>query len=253
MAETTFAMDAITYLAAGLVDEHKGDLMLETAIAKLFCSEGLWQIIDDAVQIRGGEGYMAENHLERMLRDARINRIVEGATEVMTAFVALVGMKGVGDELEGILRSKHPIGNFGRLARFARTQWQDIVVGHAFEGLHDELSHEGHALARLTNLLARDVIRLLHTYRESILDQQLIQQRIAWSVVDLYASAAVLSKLQSMLDEQKINGNGHDLRRDLIVGKAFCHHAAERITQRLHSLFANGDEEVIAVADAMLK
>ena len=76
--------------------------MLETAISKLFCSEGLWQVADDALQIWGGEGYMRENGIERMLRDARINRIVEGATEVMTAFVALAGMKGVGEEFEQV-------------------------------------------------------------------------------------------------------------------------------------------------------
>src|SRR5439155_828229 len=73
MAETTYAMEALTYLCAGLVDRHSEDMMLETAIAKLFCSEGLWQIADDAVQIWGGEGYMREHGIERALRDARIN------------------------------------------------------------------------------------------------------------------------------------------------------------------------------------
>ena len=41
-------------------------MMLETAISKLFCSEGLWQIADDALQIWGGEGYMREHGIERM-------------------------------------------------------------------------------------------------------------------------------------------------------------------------------------------
>ena len=54
MAEAVFAMDAITYLAAGLVDRHVEDLMLETAICKLFCSEAAWKVIDDAVQLWGG-------------------------------------------------------------------------------------------------------------------------------------------------------------------------------------------------------
>ena len=85
-------MDALTYLAAGLVDRHDPDMMLETAICKLFCSEVSWRVIDDAVQIHGGQGYMREAGLERMLRDARINRIVEGATEVMTSFVTLMGL-----------------------------------------------------------------------------------------------------------------------------------------------------------------
>src|SRR3954447_20680300 len=179
MAETTFAMDALTYLCAGLVDRHAGDVMLETAISKLFCSEGLWRIADDCLQVWGGEGYMRSNGIERMLRDARINRIVEGATEVMTAFVALAGMKGVGEQFEQVLRAgKHPIGNFGRLAEFAHSQWSDVVVGPHFTGLRPELAAEGQALAALTKQLARSVSRLLRKYRHDILDMELLHQRV---------------------------------------------------------------------------
>ncbi|MGB7159491.1 MAG: acyl-CoA dehydrogenase family protein [Tepidisphaeraceae bacterium] len=267
MAETVFAMDALTYLCSGLIDRHAeqggqgGDVILETAICKLFCSEGSWQVIDDAVQIWGGEGYMRENGLERMLRDARINRIVEGASEVMTAFIALMGMKGVGEELEGVLRNaKHPVGNFGRLAQFARTQWGDLVIGHELEGLHPQLAAEGHLLARLTKLLARDVVRLLHAHRERILDLELVHQRIAGAAVDLYAMAAVISKLQMMLARGELcrtdrtGGDGHEqlVDRDLIIGRSFCHHAAERITTRLHALFANQDDHILRTADAVL-
>ncbi|HSU65280.1 MAG TPA: acyl-CoA dehydrogenase family protein, partial [Tepidisphaeraceae bacterium] len=141
MAETTFAMESLTYLCAGLVDRHTEDIMLETAISKLFCSEALWQIVDDTLQLWGGEGYMREHGIERMLRDARINRIVEGTTEVMTAFIALAGMKGVGEGLEQVLRAtKHPIGNFGRLARFAREQWRDVLIGPHIHNLHPQLA-----------------------------------------------------------------------------------------------------------------
>jgi alkylation response protein AidB-like acyl-CoA dehydrogenase len=270
MAQTTFAMDALTYLAAGLVDRHSEDMMLETAIAKLFCSEGLWQIADDAVSIWAGEGYMRENGIERGLRDARINRIVEGTTEVMTAFVALIGMKGVGEQFESILRAgKRPVKNFGRLARFARDQWRDIVIGAEISGLHPQLESEGHALARLTNQLAKEVSRLLRTYRQDILDMQLLQQRIAWSAVELYAMAAVISKLQSMLEAAgsngHANGNGnghgnghgngnghHDLHRDLLIGKGYCRQAVSRITQRLSSLFTNQDASILQQADAIL-
>jgi alkylation response protein AidB-like acyl-CoA dehydrogenase len=255
MAEMTYAMEAMTYLAAGLVDQHAGDIMLETAIAKLFCSEGLWQIADDLMQIWAGEGYMREHGVERMLRDARINRIVEGTTEVMTAFVALVGMKEVGETLEGVMRlAKHPIGNFGRLAQFARQEFGDLVIGPSAKGLHKDLATEGQMLSRLTRLLARDVVRILRVHREGILDQQLLQERIAWSAIELYAMAAVISKLQSTLDH--VAGNGHDTphwRRDLLTGKTYCHHAADRIERRLHDLFDNRDDETIAVADAMLQ
>jgi alkylation response protein AidB-like acyl-CoA dehydrogenase len=255
MAETTFAMDAMTWLAAGLVDKHAGDIMLETAIAKLFCSEGLWMIADDLMQIWAGEGYMREHGIERILRDARINRIVEGTTEVMTAFVALVGMKEVGETLEGVMRlAKHPIGNFGRLAAFAKQEFDDLVIGPNAKGLPRELAHEGHLLAKLTRQLARDVVRVLGAHREGILDQQLLQERIAWSAIELYAMAAVISKLQAMLAH--CAGNGHDMphwKRDLLIGKAFCRHAAERVERRLHELFDNLDDDTVAVADAMLQ
>jgi alkylation response protein AidB-like acyl-CoA dehydrogenase len=254
MAEMAYAMEAMTYLAAGLVDQHAGDIMLETAIAKLFCSEGLWQIADDLMQVWAGEGYMREHGIERMVRDARINRIVEGTTEVMTAFVSLVGMKEVGETLEGAMRlMKHPVGNFGRLAQFAKQEFGDLVIGPNAKGLHTELSSEGKVLANLTREVARDVVRVLRVHREGIIDQQLVQERISWSVIELYAMAAVISKLQAMLDHTA--GNGHDMpgwRRDLMIGKAYCHHAAERVKHRLATLFDNHDADTIAVADELL-
>jgi alkylation response protein AidB-like acyl-CoA dehydrogenase len=254
MAETTFAMESLTYLAAGLVDRHAEDIMLETAISKLFCSEGLWRIIDDTLQLWGGEGYMREHGIERMLRDARINRIVEGTTEVMTAFIALAGMKSVGEDLEQVLRAtKHPVGNFGRLARFAREQWRDVLIGPHVHDLHPQIAAEGNTLARLTTRLARDVFHVLRTHREKILDMELVQQRISLSVVEMYAMAAVISRLQAELASG--GGNGHipeRLSRDLIVGKGFCHRAATNVSRRLKTLFRNNDAETLAVADAVL-
>jgi acyl-CoA dehydrogenase family protein 9 len=230
--------------------------MLETAICKLFCSETSWQVVDDAVQIFGGEGYMRETGLERMLRDARINRIVEGASEVMTAFISLVGMKGVGEDLEQVMRlAKHPVGNFGRLASFARGEWSDVVMGHALDGLHPKLATEGRTFARLTKSLARDVIRLLGTHRERILDMELVHERVTGAAMELYAMAAVISRMQMLIErsERATEGNGHEqLRRDLVVGRSFCKHAAERVERHLESLFNSHDETIIQTANTVL-
>lgn len=258
MSEIVFAMDALTYMCAGLVDRHVEDVMLETAICKLFCSENAFLVADDAMQVWAGEGYMRSSGIERMWRDARINRIVEGASEVMVAFVSLVGMKGVGEDLERTLKMiKKPVGNFGRLARFARGQWSDIVIGHNLPGLPPQLQAEGNTLAGLTKSLARKTISLLRRHRESILDLQLIHQRIAWSVIELFAMAAVLSKLQSQLEGQGAAGNGNGrldaaLQRDLTIGKAYCRHATERIRTHLHTLFTNADDALLGSADAAL-
>ena len=69
---------------------------------KVFTTERLWECINDVFQIYGGSAYFTDLPLERMLRDARINQIGEGANEVLTSFIALVGMRGPGMEFKEI-------------------------------------------------------------------------------------------------------------------------------------------------------
>ena len=54
----------------------------DAAMAKLYCSEMLGRVTDEAVQIFGGMGLVSELPLERMWRDARIERIWEGTSEI---------------------------------------------------------------------------------------------------------------------------------------------------------------------------
>src|SRR6202035_692161 len=102
MSAYNYAMDAVLYLTTAMLDRHDDDIMLETAICKLFCSEMGWRIVNDAMQIMGGEGYMTENEVERILRDSRINLIVEGANEVMQSFIFAYGGKRLGESMVGV-------------------------------------------------------------------------------------------------------------------------------------------------------
>ncbi len=256
MAESVYAIEALTYLNSGQVDKHDSDLMLETAITKLFSSEFSYQVIDDALQVLGGEGYMRSTGIERTLRDARINRIVEGATEVMTSFVALMGMKGVGEEFEEILKAaKHPIHNFGRLAKFVQHEVNDVLIGPSVHGLHTQLSDAGETLAHLTRRLAREVTMALAKHQLGILDRQLVQERIAWSAIELYVMAAVIARLQATLDGT-LTVEGHieaeEIDRDLTIGLGYCGHAAQRVEHRLDELHHNGDATTLNVADCVL-
>src|SRR4029079_4841827 len=82
MAAWTYAMEAVTTVTAALIDRGLEDYMLETAMLKVWSTERLWTIVNDAFQIHGGAAYFTDRPLERMLRDHRINQIGEGANEV---------------------------------------------------------------------------------------------------------------------------------------------------------------------------
>ena len=82
---------------------------------------------------------------------------------------------------------------------------------------------------------------------------QLLHQRVAWAVIEMYGLAAVISKLQSMLNQAESNGEQQNLECDLMVGKGYCRHAANRIQKRLKGLFRNQDERRLSVADIILQ
>src|SRR5256714_1635587 len=102
IAADAYAMEAMTTATASFIDRGLEDYMLETAMLKVFTTERLWEIIYETFQVHGGAGYFTDLPLERMVRDARINQIGEGANEVLTSFIALVGMRGPGMEFKEI-------------------------------------------------------------------------------------------------------------------------------------------------------
>ena len=112
-----------TYQTAALIDSGEGDFMLETAMLKVFSTDVLWRIINDTIQIFGGKAYFSDEPYERMMRDARINMIGEGANDVLRVFTALVGMRDVGLELKSVLdAAKQPAAKPGQAQRFCRPQ-----------------------------------------------------------------------------------------------------------------------------------
>ncbi len=87
MTTLIYAMESMVYRTAAKYDKGE-NVTRESAMVKLFCSEALDKIVDYAVQIHGGMGYSRELPIERMYRDARINRIFEGTNEIQKGIIA---------------------------------------------------------------------------------------------------------------------------------------------------------------------
>jgi alkylation response protein AidB-like acyl-CoA dehydrogenase len=90
-----WAARLITYEAAQAHDrgEELRSLHARCSMAKLYASEAANRIVDRALQIFGGRGYMRENAVERFFRELRVDRIWEGASEVQRLIIARALLK----------------------------------------------------------------------------------------------------------------------------------------------------------------
>jgi acyl-CoA dehydrogenase family protein 9 len=253
IAADAYAMEAMTTITASLIDRGLEDYMLETAMLKVFTTERLWEAINDTFQIYGGSAYFLDLPLERMLRDARINQIGEGSNEVLTSFIALVGMRGPGMEFKEIYDTMlKPLG--GRLGKAwtagmnrlgAAVRIPDVPVQSS------ELRWFAGQLGRLIWRFNLSVNRALIVYREPILDMQLVQERIAGAAIDLFASACVLARWDSEVQASRRNGASAPPQHP--AANLFVRQSFRRIRGYLAGLNDNDDKAVLSTAQSALR
>ena len=253
IAADAYAMEAMTTVTASLIDRGLEDYMIETAMLKVFTTERLWDAINDTFQIYGGSAYFVDLPLERMLRDARINQIGEGSNEVLTSFIALVGMRGPGMEFKEIYDTmlKPTRGGWGKAWNAGMNRLGATVRVPDVPVQSSELRTQANQLGRLIWRFNFAVNRALIAYREPILDMQLVQERIAGAAMDLFASTCVLSRYDAELQAGRRNGETAPPQRD--AAGLFLRQSFRRIRTFLAGLGDNDDEALLATAKSVLR
>ena len=88
MATELVAARQMVRLAASKLDAGARDASTYCAMAKRFATDAGFTVINDALQLHGGYGYIREYPLERLMRDARVHQILEGTNEIMRVIIA---------------------------------------------------------------------------------------------------------------------------------------------------------------------
>ncbi len=254
MAAMVYACDAVLYMTTGMLDRHDKDIMVETALCKCFVSEMGWRVVNDAMQIMGGEGYMTENEVERIFRDSRINLIVEGSNDLMWSFIFAYGGKQLGEWMLGVReapmgRKLSMIGQIMPLAAevflgIRRRSPQIARVDASLRGPADRLS-------KLVSEFSYQFKQASKRYDAALMNRQAVQARLAWIAIYLHAWTCVLSKLDRDIRTHGSNG-GAEFARDRAAAMHFFDLAELEIQRFIRELYYNADDTMLKAAEAAM-
>lgn len=248
-ASAAYAADAMVGHLAAAMDGDDADVSLESAAAKVFASEMLWKTADDMVQIAGGRGFVKGGTkqwppypYERWLRDSRINRIFEGANDVLRLFVSLNGIRDPGERLEALGSAlRAPLRNLGLVTGYAARRVRsavgrrDRVDVEVDPSLKEHVRYFEHHVAELARASEAMIVR----HRTAIIDRQLVLERLANMAIEMYATACTIARTQSLIDASGAEGAA----REITLCDLFCVESGRRFRANRIALDA-GEEDV---------
>ena len=242
LASETYAADAMLGILASLVDRGEADFSLEAACAKVFASDLVWRAADDMVQLAGGRGYVKPYPYERALRDSRINRIFEGANEVLRLFIALNGVQAPAQALKEVGSAlRRPLRNLGMLGGYATSRVR-LRLGQTSTldiDVHERLKKNKEYFEKHVAELGATSDRVIIRHREKIVESQFVLERMANMAIDLFATAAVIARTQSLIDERGVEM----CDREIALCDLFCVEAGRRFRTN-RGMLDSREEEV---------
>jgi acyl-CoA dehydrogenase family protein 9 len=238
MMADCYAVESMIYLTAGLVDRKVEDYSLESAICRVASVESLWRVVNEALQVVAGRGYVEGGGFERALRDARVGFVVDGTNETLRCFIALSGLRGPGERLEVESALLEPLKGFGLLRRFAPRKMREALRRERIARAHPLLSREAVFFEEAIAELHEASMRVLREHGREIAEMQYTQKRLANTAIDLYALAACLSRTTLAIESRGESG----ARREIDLTTMFASAANSRMRAHLRRLEHNDDE-----------
>jgi acyl-CoA dehydrogenase family member 9 len=248
-----YAAESVVNLVAHMIDSKAQDYAVEAAISKVFASEALFRVSDEALQIAAGVGYMRELPYERVTRDARIMRIFEGTNEILRLFIALTAMSDVSSQLKELSSSlkgvfNDPIKGFGVLSDYAKRQY-GLRAGYSqvkqLTGIPPALIDVTTTFEEATRELAQGADRILRKHGRAIIDKQLATRRLADIMIDLFVLASMLSRVGTNYAKNGAQAS----EKEVAILRSYAGQAKTRIHRNFARIDDNEDELIKDLGD----
>ncbi|MBI4238127.1 MAG: acyl-CoA dehydrogenase family protein [Deltaproteobacteria bacterium] len=263
MAANTFAMEAVTWLVCAMVDRGGADIRLEAAMAKMFCSETCWDVVNEAMQVKGGRGYEtatslkargeAPDPIERIMRDCRINLIFEGSSEIMRLFIAREALDAHLSVAGAIFNPKASWGlklkTLGTMCGFYGRWYPQQWCYHpcpTVTGVPAMLQSHLRFVQRAAHRLARGLFHAMGRFGPKLERRQMVLWRAVDIGTQLFAMTASCAKAARM-----VHTNPADTA-PLQLADLFCREARERVAQSFATFTSASDARAARLAKQML-
>ena len=228
MVARQYAIEAMLYRTAGMIDAALGsghspaqvlaaleEFAIEASILKVASSEAVDFILDENVQIHGGNGFVRDYPAERHYRDARVNRIFEGTNEINRLLIP------------GMLARRAVKGDLP-LIPAAKRLMDEVMSPPALEaGSGAPLDAERRAVAGMKKVALMVLGTAMQTYGQKLAEEQEVLLAAADILIDVYASESVVLRALRLAEARSGQGSATSLHE--AAARVFVNDAASRV------------------------
>jgi alkylation response protein AidB-like acyl-CoA dehydrogenase len=248
MAIKTFVAESALYRTADWIDAKEKELLaagkpfnesllgaaeeyaIECAMLKVYGSEVLDFVVDEGVQIHGGNGFSAEYNISRAYRDSRINRIYEGTNEINRLLTLDMTLKRA---MQGRLDLMGPAMN---------VQKELMSIPDFGDGEDAPFTKEKKLIANLKKAILITAGAAVQKLMMKIESEQEVLMNIADMAIETFNAESVLLRVMKMVDKQGEAASEHQLS----IMRTYLYDAADKVNKSgkdAINAFADGDEQ----------